>query len=67
MLICSVVRDVTGGFVGDEFAQEIETFLKENPIRGTERTVQQVVEKIRINAAWLKRDLNAISTFLGSK
>jgi hypothetical protein len=67
MLICAVVRTVTGNFVGEEFANEIENFLKENPIRGIQRTVQQQSEKMRINGAWLERDLKAISSFLDGK
>lgn len=64
MLICAVVKSVTGNFVEEELAHDIETFFKENPIKGTERTVQQVVEKIRINRAWLSRDFETISTLL---
>jgi puromycin-sensitive aminopeptidase len=47
-----------------ERAQEIESFLKKNPAPGTERTLQQVVEQIRSNAAWLARDRKQLSAFL---
>ena len=45
-------------------AKDIEAFLKKNPTPGTERTVQQVLEHIYSNAAWLKRDRTAIRNFL---
>ena len=46
---------------GDNFV------LQENPCPGTERTVQQSVEAVRLNAAWLKRDAVAVGEFLSAK
>jgi len=45
-------------------AKEIEVFIKKNPAPGTERTVQQVLEHIHSNAAWLQRDRLEIAKFL---
>ncbi|PIR83629.1 aminopeptidase [Candidatus Kaiserbacteria bacterium CG10_big_fil_rev_8_21_14_0_10_51_14] len=45
-------------------AKDIERFLKKNPAPGTERTVRQVLEQIRYNAAWLARDRKKLSEFL---
>jgi len=45
-------------------AKEIRQFLKKNPAPGTERTVQQVLERINSNAAWLARDRKRLAAFL---
>jgi len=45
-------------------AMEVELFFRNHRFQGTERIVKQGVESIRINAAWLKRDLEPISKFL---
>ncbi len=49
-----------------EIAKDIAAFLKKNPAPGTERTVQQVLERIESNAAWLARDKKKIESFLRS-
>ncbi|VVD03160.1 unnamed protein product [Leptidea sinapis] len=38
-------------------AREIEEFFASHKSPGTERSVQQAVETVRLNAAWLRRDL----------
>jgi len=45
-------------------AKEIERFFKKNPAPGAARTIAQVLEKIRGNAAWLARDQKAIEKHL---
>ncbi len=54
------------GSTSVERAKEFEQFLKKNPAPGTERTVQQVLEHIYSNAAWLKRDSKKIADFLSA-
>lgn len=51
-------------YASEEMAVEVEKFFAENNTSGAERAVQQTVERIRINAAWLKRDLPCITAFL---
>lgn len=51
-------------FVDSKKALEIEKFFKKNSSVGLERTIAQVVEQIRANALWLKRDKTKISAFL---
>lgn len=51
-------------YASEEKAVEVEKFFAENKTSGAERAVQQTVERIRINAAWLKRDLPCIREFL---
>lgn len=63
-LLSWLVKSLTENFASEEKALEIETFFKENKFAGTERTVQQSVETIRLNAAWLKRDSTSIAEFL---
>lgn len=41
--------------------------MKEHHCAGTERTVQQSVESVRLNAAWLARDAQAVGEYLSSK
>ncbi len=43
-------------FASADRAREIEAFFKGHPSPGVRRTVKQVMEKIRVNAAWLRRN-----------
>ena len=43
-----------------------QDFFKDHPVAAAERTVQQSVENIRLNARWLKKELPAIKEFLES-
>ncbi|EEC12055.1 aminopeptidase, putative [Ixodes scapularis] len=42
----------------------LQSFFSQNPFPGTERTVQQSLENIRLNASWLARDTEAIRQYL---
>lgn len=55
-----------GNFVTEEEAREVEKFFKKNFVPGIERTIAQVLEQIRSNAAWLARDQSKIKKFLES-
>lgn len=59
-----LVKYVCENFSTEEKAQEVEQFFKDHPYPGTERTVQQACESIRLNVEWLKRDYQDIKTFL---
>ncbi|XP_043483664.1 puromycin-sensitive aminopeptidase-like [Leptopilina heterotoma] len=61
-LLTRLVKCITENFVTNEKAQEIEEFFKNQSI--VERTVQQSVETIRLNVAWLNRDKDKIQEFL---
>jgi puromycin-sensitive aminopeptidase len=63
-LLTRLVKHLTENFASDEKAQEIETFFKTHDFPGTERTVQQSIETIKLNAAWLQRDLVKITDYL---
>jgi len=47
-----------------EAADDVESFFKKHPSPGSERAIEQTVEKIRLNAAWIARDKPAIAKFL---
>ena len=51
-------------FVDAKKAEEIKDFFNRNSASGLERTIAQVVEQIKANSEWLKRDRNNLSIFL---
>lgn len=51
-------------FRSEKKAREIETFFKKNPTPEAARTIAQVLEQIRSNAEWLKRDRKRLEKFL---
>ncbi|OXA64356.1 Puromycin-sensitive aminopeptidase [Folsomia candida] len=63
-LIARLVKHLCENFVTEEDARSVTEFFAENPFAGTERTVQQVVESIRLNEQWLKRDERLVGEFL---
>ena len=52
--------------VTEKAAAMVETFFRENPLPGSERSVAQAVETVRVHAAWLARDGAALNQFLTS-
>lgn len=66
-LLARLIKYLTENFATEAKALEIETFFKEHELPGTERTVSQSVESIRLNAAWLSRDLETITSYLTSE
>ncbi len=44
-------------------AKELEQFIKKHPTPGTERTVAQVLERIRSRSAWLAREKDSLTAF----
>lgn len=63
-LLSWVVKNLTENFASEEMAKEIEKFFEDNEFTGTERTIQQSVETIRLNELLLKRDSAGIEAFL---
>ena len=45
---------ITGAFTTLERADEVESFFKNNPAPSAQRTIQQALERIRLNARWLE-------------
>lgn len=65
-LLTRLVKYLTENFASEKMSMEVEAFFREHKSPGTERTVQQAVETIQLNTAWLKRDLAAIKKYLSS-
>ncbi|XP_058458878.1 puromycin-sensitive aminopeptidase isoform X1 [Malaya genurostris] len=63
-LLSRLIKYLTENFSTEERALEVEKFFEEHEFPGTERTVSQSIETIRLNVAWLKRDLEGISGYL---
>lgn len=63
-LLSRLIKYLTENFSTEERALEVEQFFKDHEFPGTERTVSQSIETIRLNVAWLKRDLEGISAYL---
>lgn len=64
--LCTRLVKITENFSSEEKANEIEKFFASRNSQGTERAVQQSLENIRLNAAWLQRDAEAIKNYLKS-
>jgi puromycin-sensitive aminopeptidase len=54
----------TGGFNTAERAAEVEAFFAAHPVPSAERAVQQALERIRLNVAWLERNDAAVAAWL---
>lgn len=65
-LLARLVKSTTENFASESCAQEIEEFFRTHHSPGTERSVQQALETVRLNAAWLRRDLASTTAYLHS-
>ncbi|CAH2039560.1 unnamed protein product, partial [Iphiclides podalirius] len=63
-LLARLVKSTTENFASEACAQEIEEFFRSHHSPGTERSVQQALETVRLNAAWLRRDLASTDAYL---
>ncbi|MCZ6867497.1 MAG: M1 family metallopeptidase [Chloroflexi bacterium] len=45
---------ITGGFTSLDHASDVEGFFQKNPTPSANRTIQQSLERIRLNAKWLE-------------
>ncbi|XP_052816194.1 puromycin-sensitive aminopeptidase-like isoform X1 [Mya arenaria] len=63
-LLARLCKSMTDGFVTEEKAQEVETFFKENTAPGAERSINQALENVHLNAAWMKNQSASVVTFL---
>ena len=65
-ILSFLTKSVTERFLSLDKAAMVETFFRENPLPGSERSVAQAVETVRVNAAWLARDGAALQKFLNN-
>lgn len=63
-MLSRLIKYLTENFATEEKAQEVEQFFKEHSFPGTERTVGQSLETIRLSVDWLRRDLDSITAYL---
>lgn len=63
-LLARLVKSTTENFASEASAQEIEEFFRTHQSPGTERSVQQALETVRLNAAWLRRDAPGAAAYL---
>ena len=52
---------IASAFTTPEMRDDVERFFTDNPAPGGERTVRQALERIRLNAAWLKRNRDELA------
>lgn len=62
-LLQSVIGAICGDFVSEDKADEIEKFFAEHPAPSAKRAIEKSLERIRMNARWLVRDLDSIREF----
>lgn len=65
-LLSRLIKYLTENFATEEKAQEVQDFFEEHNFPGTDRTVSQSLETIRLSADWLRRDLGSITKYLDS-
>ncbi len=54
---------VTGMFTTSERAQEVEEFFQKNPSPSAQRTIQQSLERIRLNVRWLQNNRPGLTEY----
>ena len=57
----------TGAFTTLERAQEVEEFFRDHPARSAHRTIQQSLERIRLNVRWLEGNRQGLAEWLATK
>lgn len=65
-LLTRLIKSLAENFASLDKVTEIEQFFEQNSMPGTERTVQQALESVRLNCSWLERDFKGLEQFLSS-
>lgn len=58
---------ITGAFTTLERAQEVDEFFKTHPAPSAQRTIQQSLERIRLNVKWLERNRNELAEWFAER
>ena len=58
---------VAGGFTTQTRHDEVEAFFQDHPAPSATRTIQQSLERIKLNAAWLERNRQGIGDWLSAR
>ena len=60
-------KNVTENFATQQDYDDVKKFFEVNPVPVAARSIQQGLESIQVNAAWLSRDKPNLSKFLSSQ
>ncbi|CAG8554273.1 15559_t:CDS:10 [Funneliformis caledonium] len=63
-LFGKIIKSSIELFSSEDIIVDIENFFSNRDCKGFERPLQQSIEKIRVNAAWLKRDSRDVEDWL---
>jgi puromycin-sensitive aminopeptidase len=58
---------ITGSFTTLERAREVEQFFTAHPVPSAARTVQQSLERVRINAKWLEKNRDELAKWFAAR
>ncbi len=58
---------ITGSFTDPERAKDVEDFFDSHPAPSAARTIQQSLERIRLNATWLERNRQGVASWLSAR
>eukprot|EP00123_Amoebidium_parasiticum_P001055 comp12046_c0_seq1/m.6750 comp12046_c0_seq1/g.6750 ORF comp12046_c0_seq1/g.6750 comp12046_c0_seq1/m.6750 type:complete len:862 (-) comp12046_c0_seq1:775-3360(-) len=64
LLMARIISYAADSLATEERAREVEEFFAKHPLRTVERTIHQVAETIRANAAWRERDRAVVAAWL---
>ncbi|MBI5045951.1 MAG: M1 family metallopeptidase [Candidatus Niyogibacteria bacterium] len=62
--LSGIIRSTIEGFGSEEKAREVEEFFRVHPVPAASQAISQGLERIRARAAWIARDLPAITAWL---
>ena len=65
-LITRLCKTIAESFATKEDYEDVERFFKANPVPAAQRSIQQALESIQVNTAWLSRDEKSLTKFLTS-
>jgi len=65
-LLARLIKSTTENFCTEQHVKEIESFFKDHPAPGAERTIQQCLENIRLNINQLNRDKEPVQSYLSA-
>jgi len=58
---------IAGRFTTKDDKDDVESFFQKNPVPSATRTIQQVLERIDLNIAWIKYNDKALEDWLTSQ
>ncbi|MBF8267012.1 MAG: hypothetical protein HW388_520 [Dehalococcoidia bacterium] len=58
---------IAGAFTTLERAQDVEEFFRDHPAPSAQRTIQQTLERIRLNVRWLERNRQELAEWFAAR